>query len=476
MRILALESSTTSAKAVLYDSAAGTVTTSSQRFTVDGDDPAVRDPDAIAQQVFALGREHLAGASVDLVTLCSTWHGLTLQSRTGESLTRAYLWPFLGAAGVEEALRADPGFVRWFYGRTGCMVSAIYPALKLKHLADQGLDVTSGLVMDDGSVMFQRLTGQFATTASLASGSGLLNTHDVAWDPEIPGGLGLRPLNYPDLVSSRTHAPLTSQAAAWLGLKAGTPVLAPGPDGGFNQVGDGATTPGIMTLSMGTSGAMRVVADAPKISERQSTWCYRSPDGWLSGAATNGCTNTVDWAREAVWSNADFATIEAQLRPGARDVPTFLPFHFGERCPGWNAHRRGGFVGLEPSHDKVDLYQAVLQGVVFNLLQCFEELVRLNGQPERIKMSGGVLSSPFWTQMTADILGADLEMSEQPNQSSVGALRLGLSAFGEDEEGPGLSSAPVGVARPDARLHDYYRERYARYLTAYDQTTPTTGR
>jgi len=474
VRILALESSTTSAKAVLYDSDAATVETSSQRFDFANDDPAARDADEAAAQVFALGRQRLEGGTVDLVTLCSTWHGVTLQSSDGHSLTPVYLWPFLGAEGIEAQLRKDADFVRWFYGRTGCMASAIYPALKLKMMVEQGVDTSSGIVMDDGCVMFQRLTGRFATTASLASGSGLLNTHNVAWDDEVPGVMGLGKLTMPELVPSRTMEPLTAQGAQWLGLPAGTPVLAPGPDGGFNQVGDGATKPGIMTFSMGTSGALRVVASAPKISQHMSTWCYRSPDGWLSGAATNGCTNTVDWVRDTVLGGVDFKAIEPQLRAGPVDVPTFLPFHFGERCPGWNAHRRGGFVGLEPQHDGLALYQAVAQGVLFNLRQCFVELVGLNGQPDRIRLSGGVLSSPFWTQMAADIMGADLDLSAQANQSSVGAIRLGLTAFDLDEEGPGLSSAPIGVVHPNPDMADYYNERYEAYLMAYEQTNPST--
>jgi len=459
---------------VLYDSDAATVETLSQRFEFGQTDPAARDADEAAAQVFALGRQRLAGTSVDLVTLCSTWHGVTIQSGDGHSLTPVYLWPYLGAEGVEAELRKDADFVRWFYGRTGCMVSAIYPALKLKMMVEQGVDTTNGVIMDDGCVMYQRLTGQFATTASLASGSGLLNTHNVAWDDEIPGVMGLGTLTMPELVPSRTTAPLTEAAAHLLGLPAGTPVMAPGPDGGFNQVGDGATKPGIMTFSMGTSGALRVVASAPKISQRMSTWCYRSPDGWLSGAATNGCTNTIDWVRATVMGGVDFKTIEPQLRPGQVDVPTFLPFHFGERCPGWNAHRRGGFVGLEPQHDGLALYQGVAQGVLFNLRQCFAELVQLNGQPDHIRLSGGVLASPFWTQMAADIMGATLDLSAQANQSSVGAIRLGLTAFGLDEEGPGLSSTPVGVVHPNPDMAAYYDQRYEAYLTAYEQTNPSS--
>jgi gluconokinase len=338
-------------------------------------------------------------------------------------------------------------------------------------LADAGLDLAAGMVLDQGSVLFQRLTGTFATTAALASGTGLLGVQSTGWDPEVSEVLGLSAARLPELIDARAHAPLTSAGAALLDLPAGTPVLAPGPDGGLSQLGDEASKPGVLTFSMGTSGAMRLAVPTPVLSDRQSTWCYRSPDTWLSGAATSGCCNAVDWARVAFFGEStDFGALEAQLRPGQRDVPVFLPFLFGERCPGWHDQREGGFSGLTARHDTLDLYQAVLHGVVFNLLQCYEELRRLNGQPERIRLSGGVLSSPFWVQLTADVFGTELELSPQQHSSAMGAIRLGLSASDPDGTHPGLSSDPVRSVAADPALADYYQERYAAYLSVYEQT------
>ena len=68
-------------------------------------------------------------------------------------------------------------------------------------------------------------------------------------------------------------------------------------DGGLNQVGVGALEKGVATLSVGTSGAVRLTTDRPIIPETPGTWCYLSPKSWLSGAATNGCCNCIDWAR-----------------------------------------------------------------------------------------------------------------------------------------------------------------------------------
>ncbi|MCL2464458.1 MAG: FGGY-family carbohydrate kinase [Micrococcales bacterium] len=472
MRVLALESSTTSAKALLYDSDTAAISTMSRRFHLISGDSAQRDPDEVGSQLFALGRECLAGRDVDLVALSSTWHGLTLQRPDGTSATPVYEWPYPGAEAITTRLRRDPAFVRWYYEHTGAMVSAIFPAFKLRMLADAGVDLTSGLVMDQGSVLFQRLTGVAATTYSLASGTGLLNVDTGEWSGEVAEALGVGQACLPDLLPSRTLRPLTTAAGAVLGLRPGTPVLAPGPDGGLTQIGDRASEPGVMTFSMGTSGAMRLATDTPVLSPRQSTWCYRSPDTWLSGIATSGCGNCVDWARVTMFGpDTDFVALEPRLRAGVRDVPIFLPFLFGERCPGWLDQRRGGFVGLQPTHDTVDLYQAVLQGVVFNLFQCYEELVRLNGQPHRIRLSGGVLFSPFWTQLTADVIGAELEVSTQQHASAMGAIRLGLSTLGADDAPAESSGDPQRTLTPNPTMSSYYRDRYEAYLKAYEQST-----
>ncbi len=76
----------------------------------------------------------------------------------------------------------------------------------------------------------------------------------------------------------------------------------------------------------------------------------------------------------------------------------FHPFVFGERCPGWSEDRRGGFVGIHAFHDEFDLYHAVLEGVLFNMRQCYEILEDLGGKPERILLSGGIMNSSEWAR------------------------------------------------------------------------------
>ena len=511
MIVLGIESSTTSAKVMLADLDRGAPIVRTRPYRLNTLDPAVRDPDEVFRQTAALAREVSADRPVDLVVLSGTWHGLTLQSPSA-TVTPVMEWPHTGASAVCTPLRQDADFVRWFYGRTGCMVNAIYPAFKLRLLRDQGVDLRGLTAMDQGSVNFERLTGQRWTSVALASGSGLLRSATEDWDAEVLDALGLGDVALPRLVAWDEAAPLSAAGAAALGLRQGIPVLPCAPDGGLCQVGDDANQPGEMTFSMGTSGALRLVTPGPAVSARLSTWCYRSPLTWLSGAATSGCTNCVDWAKSRLFGPAmGYDEIEAGLpaEPPA-GPPVFLPFLFGERCPGWQDQRAGGFLDVRGSHTPHDLYFGVLLGVALGLYHCYQELITLNGPPGRIVLSGGVLSSPFWTQLTVDAFGVPMERSTVQHSSLAGAVVLGARFAGRARP-PGLTGETVGpmrdgvgstgktagptvgpmrdsagptvgsmrdsagptVVQPNPARASYYAEQFARYLDHYQRTAPS---
>lgn len=473
MIILALEASTTSAKTMLFDTQTGSVAVRDRRFEFDSGDATARDGDALCTQLLALGREAAAGVDVDLIVLSGTWHGLGLFTPELRAVTPIMEWSYTGAQDLCARLREDEQLTWWFYERTGCMINATYPVFKLMHLAEQGTSPTGLLAMDQASLIFARMTGKIWTNDALASGSGLLNAESATWDHAVLERFGLEGVLLPELRSSTSTAPLTDEAAVLLGLRSGIPVLTPGPDGGLNQVGSLATSPGNMTFSMGTSGALRVAALHPALSPTQSTWSYRSPRGPLSGAATSGCGNCVDWARERLFGlSTDYAEIEPLLSADKSDLPLFMPFLFGERSPGWQDQRRGGLLDLQPRHTRADMYQAVLEGIVYSLYHCYKELTALNGIPRRIVLSGGVLSSPFWTQLTVDVFGVPMEKSTQQHSSIVGAVRMGLQVSGLDGRHPALDGAEPQVIQPDPARRAQYDAGFARYLDEYTRSVP----
>jgi gluconokinase len=177
----------------------------------------------------------------------------------------------------------------------------------------------------------------------------------------------------PRVVESEYTAPLGQDAARILGLSKGIPVLITGADGCMNHVAAGAFGADIMTLSVGTSAALRMASSRPILAEHPSTWCYVGVENkWVIGSATAGAGNCVGWIGKTILGPKTGLSLQ-ELDAGAQasllrgDGPIFLPFLVGERCPGWDDTRTGMLCNLKISHDIYDLYYAVLEGVLFNL-------------------------------------------------------------------------------------------------------------
>lgn len=471
MKILALESSTTSAKAMLYD-------TDSCKFEVRTkayDFPrssgiGQQDSDIIFDTTIELGR-NLVGdeKGVGAVALACTWHSVMLCDRQMKPATPLLQWTFTGASEICQQLREDEEYSLAYYHKTGCMVNATYPMFKLMLLRKQGYNLEDYLVADQGCYTNFRLTGQYLITDVTVSGGGMLNTHKRDYDDELNAQLGITREHLPRLVRYDTSHPLSSEGAQLLGLSPGIPVMVPMPDGALNHIGSGALPPGVMTFSMGTSAAMRLSTPEPVIPAQPSTWCYIGPKAWLSGAAAAGCTNCVDWVKGlAFGQGTDYSEIEKWLG-STQDAPIFLPFLFGERCPGWRDGRMGGFLDLHPGHTAHDMYSSVLEGVLFNLYQSYRELIKLNERPHTIKLSGGIQNSPYWIQMCADIFESPMELDPAAQASLMGAVvvameKLGL--IGDLLERP----FPAGrVVLPNPKNFGSYKERFERYLYFYDR-------
>jgi gluconokinase len=453
---------------MIYHSENGIERVMAKPFEIQGTDASVQDAESIWRQTAALGRLAAEGTDIDMIALSATYHSVMMCNSDMTPATPVYQWAFRGAGQLCKQLQSSESYVKDYYQATGCMVNAIYPSFKLMWMKAQGLDISKGYIMEQGSYNNYRATGKRWVMDAMTSGSGLMDINSLTYHNGILNDIGIKAEQLCELVTYKNVASLTDEAAGLLGIKSGIPVIVSGPDGGLNQVGAGALKPGIMTFSVGTSGAVRFSSDKPKLADNHSTWCYRSPKTWMSGAATSGCCNCVDWARNSLFSGCAYHDIEANLNSPDGDAPFFLPFLFGERCPGWNDERNGGFEKLNPRHDRYDLYLSVLEGVLFNLFQCYQELTKLNGQPERIMLSGGILHSPFWLQMCADIFGQKMEISDMAHGSVLGAAAEALEIGGVIKDIGDFDCSTERIITPNESKSDIYSRRFSEYLKLYN--------
>lgn len=470
MRILVMESSTSSAKAMLYSTEVGVEAVHSQPYAANemqAGAVGLQDPEMVFLHTAAVAKELAGGKPVDAVVPCSTWHNVMVADQNMRPLTPAYTWTYNGAATVASRLRRDGEFCRRFYQNTGCMVHAIYPAFKLLALQEDGVNLEHTQICSQGSYNVFRLTGEKVTTDCAASGSGLLNVHTRKWDKEILEMLGITENQLCALSDYRHPLSLSAEGARLLGQPAGVPVLPAYPDGALNQVGAGALMPGTMTFSVGTSGAIRLSVERPVLPDKPSTWCYLSPNGWLSGAATSGACNCLEWCKKTFFpQEKSFARLDA-LSVDIKGMPLFFPFLFGERCPGWHDEWRGGFLEVKPHHSTADLYRSAQEGILFNLYHCYQILCAENGVPKQIQLSGGIINSRVWRQMCCDIFGRKLLCADTSQASMLGGAVLALETLGEIRRIEDFRVDTAQCLEPDNAMHELYEERFHAYLEHY---------
>ena len=473
MLVLALESSTSSAKALLYDSEKGVVRMESSHYAPEFCKNGVTGTDEVYRLTMEMGRRVAAGQDVAAIALCCVWHSVAVCDSKMNALGNTYSWNYMAPSEMCNRSRHDAALADRLYRRTGCMPHVTYVRESLRYLRENGLDLKDKLLPSQGGYNFFRMTGEFLETLNILCGTGLVDVDTTEFDDFAMEYAGVRRDQFGQKAFYRDVRPLNAETAQLLGVAQGIPVVPAHADGALNQIGNCAAVVGRMTFSVGTSGAIRLTTKHPVLPEGHQLWSYYGVTDWMSGAAVSGACNCIDWFRNTfMQGRVDFPELDAGPEL-PEHMPVFLPFLFGERNPGWRDDRLGGFVDIRPEHSAQEMYRALQMGILFNIYQCYEVLTQKVGVPEEIYASGGILNSKRWTQMAADIFGTRMRCVKNLNASSSGAAVLAMNAAGvmDDVRAYTRDIEDAEDVFPREQLTERYRELYARYLRYYDLTS-----
>jgi gluconokinase len=475
VNILALEASTSSAKAIIYSTEKGVVYTVSESYKESVSDVVSLDPDGVYQTIINCARSILekTNYTVEAIGLSSTWHSMLLLDKNRDPEGKIMTWADTETASTAGKYRQDEDLKYKIYQKTGCMIHSLYPLWKWIHLLKMGQVNSETYISSLPEYIFEKMTGEIGVSQSVASGTGFMNIHTLEWDEEILQFAKIKPKQLAPLRDPEYSAPLLKEEAEKLGLSSGIPVIITGPDGALNQIGSGALGEGIMTMSVGTSGAIRIAYDQPVLSKDFYTWCYYAAEGKrLAGAAISGAGNCLEWFKEKVQYNLiDYSLLDQLIQDlDIKDAPIFLPFLYGERCPGWQDSRSGGYYGLQGNHNTGLLYYAILEGILFNLYQSYLALIQVGDVPKEIRISGGIKNSSYWLQMAADIFQKEVHTSKIEHASTIGAVVMALKVMGEIDN---LQDYKPDIGKkiiPDPQKVSLYQRRFDNYMDYYQKT------
>jgi gluconokinase len=430
---------TTGARAVVFDGAARPLGETAREYPLYTPRPgwAEQDADEVWTAAAACIRSAVRRAGLRrprvAVGISGTFHNVLPIGQDGRPRGRALIWADTRAVAEAAAISARHDAAA-LYRRSGCPVHPMYLPAKLRWLrAHGGAAPRYGTLMEGFA---HRLTGVWACSLSAASGTGLLDMARRAWDEELLAIAGVRADQFGPLVEpTEVLGQLTPEAAEATGLDRASVVVPGAGDGVLSSLGAGTIGPGQMTATIGTSGAVRLVADAPKVDRQARTWCYYLAAGrWVAGAAINNGGIAFRWAAEKLLRAGGRAYQRTlgwaeEVDPGAGGL-LFLPFLTGERAPYWNADARGVLVGLAIEHDHRHVARATLEGICYRMRSIAQALDEVAGPIAETRATGGYTRSPFWLQMLADTLERPLVVPSVQEASALGAAELAMLGTG----------------------------------------------
>ncbi|QUX91544.1 xylulokinase [Marinomonas sp. A3A] len=411
---------------------------------------------------------------VKAIGLSGQMHGATLLDKKGDVLRPAILWN--DGRSHEECLllqRRCPEV----QAITGNLVMPGFTAPKLLWVKQHEPEIFGQIakVLLPKDYLCFRMTGEFATDVSDASGTLWLNMEQRSWSDTMLSATGLTAEQMPNVFegSQITGVIYDDLAKHW--SMPIVPVVAGGGDNAAGAVGMGIISPEQTMLSLGTSGVIFAVSDGFTANPAAAlhSFGHAIPNTWHTMSVMLSAASCINWVTKlAQFSSVEAALLAAENRIDHDNNLTFLPYLSGERTPHNDPNAKGVFWGMTHETTAADLVHAVLEGVTFALLDGLDAVRSAQNISESIDVIGGGAKSTYWLQMLADVFNVPMDYREGGEVGpALGAARLAVIGYQGQETVSEVCTKPALIKRylPNQTGAARYAEKRERFQALYQR-------
>ncbi|MBC1252571.1 gluconokinase [Listeria welshimeri] len=440
--IMGVDIGTSSTKAVIFNKYGEVICREATHYELVTDETgkAEESPTEIFEAVItsiqrvmeSINKNELSG-----ISFSSAMHSLIMIGSNDELLTECITWADGRSSEALENIKRD-NYMFQLYEATGTPIHPMSPFAKICWLKEDEPQLfhRAEKFVDIKSYILNRLFDVWVMDESLASGTGLYNILEHDWEFEAMEIVKLTPDYLPKVVPEtyQLHG-VKKEYADLMGIPENLPFIVGGSDGALASIGIQATGRNDVTITVGTSGAVRKLTNEFQIDSRGRTFCYGAGDGYfIAGGAVNNGGKVVEWGLQQFGSkdeilNRDYVSFIAHIEevaPGASGL-LFQPYLLGERAPFWTNDIRGGFIGLTINHTKAHFIRAILEGIAFNLAEVYEAV---SAPDDIIYVTGGISGHEAWCKLLADVLDREIRVPHTIEGSSLGAAIIGMRSLG----------------------------------------------
>lgn len=484
MYFLGIDTSTTSSKALLINERGEMIAVASNPHTLQTPKPlwSEQDPrewwEAVAASISSvLEQAGVGGEGIGAVGLTGQMHGLVLLGDAGDVLRPAILWNDQRTQSQCDAIHRIVGKEKFIH-ITGNVALTGFTAPKILWVKEHEPELfarAKHVLLPKDYVRYM-LTGEYAMDKADGAGTVLFDLQARDWSDEVLSALDIPRAWMPRTFEGTEFTGVVNEEAARLtGLKVGTPVTAGGGDQAAGAVGVGAVKPGIVGLTVGTSGVVFATTPSALIEPegRLHAFCHAVPGMWHFMGVMLSAAGSLQWYRDTLAPKVSFDDLlkEAESIPTGSEGLQFLPYLSGERTPHPDPLARGAFIGLTLRHSRAHMTRALLEGVAFGLKDSFTLIQEAGlGTITQVRASGGGTKGALWRQIMASVLEAELVTVNTTEGSAYGAALLagvGAGAWSNAEAACEAAIQVTGRTSPVVEQVKVYRQCYPLYRELY---------
>ncbi|MBU0967496.1 MAG: hypothetical protein KKA54_14070 [Proteobacteria bacterium] len=463
--VLAIDIGTSGARAALITSNGLAISSAQMHYGFQQDNltgAAEMDAELVLSGVLEVINRCTAGqrTSVRCVTVAAAMHSLVLLDERGRPLTPLSIWMDTRATTQCEQYREMYEHEHW-HQKTGCILSPSIPLARLLWYREKEPELFRRFskAVSIKSYTLMQLAGACVEDHSVAAGSGLLNVQLRKWASEVLDYIDLDPIRLPALADTQDvvyHG--QPKGVRMEGVANDTVWLAGGADGPLAHRASTGKSSNSASLTIGTSSAARRSAVDSMRKRDKAVWCYPlDSHRYVVGQASNNGGTVIDWCMRTLFpASTLLADLDVALRDRSSDPALlFIPFLHPERDCLVEQRPAAGFTGLQSEHVPLDLFQAALEGVVFNSINMLERL----GPPDPSippVASGGVMRLDAVRRILSAVIPGIRRLPEGVDATLMGAAGLGWEYLGVNQE----IVLKDAMSMEDAAGGEAYRQKY----------------
>jgi len=444
-----------------------------------------QDPALWLEACRSVLEELLSSAEVDPkcvrgIGVSGQQHGMVALDGEGNVIRPAKLWCDTETVDQCRTLTAKLGGTAATVTAIGNQFSAGFTASKvlwLKEHEPESYDRLAAILLPHDYINFW-LTGTYVTECGDGSGTAYFDVINRCWSKEVLAALDAdRDLSacLPELIDSdKPSGTILASIADELGLPRTVLVSSGGGDNMMAAIGTGNVVPGIVTMSLGTSGTIYSFSDLPVVDQagEMAAFCS-STGGWLPLVCTMNVTVATELIRSLLGMDIDQMNRSIELTGAGSEGLVLIPYFNGERTPPLPT-ASATLTGMSGSNLKpATLARAAMEGATMGLRYGMDVLQQNGIKSNQVRLVGGGAKSGVWRQMVADLFDCQVVGLAVEEAAALGAALQALWCV-ESEQGSGGAIEDItkiyvrpdesSMCVPDQNTVMVYRELYDRYL------------